>query len=243
MSISFPASLPVPLKLKRTLRAGVTQRIRGDGTIERTFVSGHIQHAFDLPFPALRASQSVTLSSFFNTCQGRYANNISYLDPFPLEQALLTCRLDQDELEMTEIAPNLVWSSSLKLLEIANWQAIKAAVPVFPATTVPIQQLGEGFNYRTEIQATDDFAEHVYQDYGPINRWSVGGDALTNAQALLLLLAWEGNCGPWMEMQLTDPVTAVVYNHVHFVETELIHTMIAPGVNSIRLQVEQDAQG
>lgn len=235
---AYPGTIPQrPLGIRRILKADVRQRLRGDMKIERTFVSGHIQHSYDIQFPALTKAQRTALDGFVVTCKGRYDNTIAFPDPWDAET--VTCRLDQDTVEMVEVVPNICWSSNLTLIEVSGWQALKAAVAAFPVS-VPYQQLGLGLHYRTQIESTDENAEKRYEDYpSSIRQWMVGGDALTDDQADDLLDCFEGNGGPWMEFTFTDPETSTAYAHCHFVETECTHTMLQPNVNSIRLTIEQ----
>ena len=96
--------------------------------------------------------------------------------------------------------------------------------------------------YRTVIERQEDDTEKRFEDYAVasgVQRWSVGGDRLSNEDATLLLNAFEGNFGPYRSMTFQEPETKVNYPTVHFVETELVHELSEPCSNSIRLTLEE----
>lgn len=235
MPTSFPA-LPNPLGLRRILRAGVTMLMRGDLKVERQFRSRRIQHAWEFQWSALTSAQRDTLEAFMVTARGRILSDIDYVDPH--DGLTYRCRLDIDDMEVLEQLPH--FSSTLRLVEIGNWKAIKSAVPTFPAT-VPFQPATlHGRRYRTIIEQQEDFGEERYEDWSTnVRRWSVGGDALTTAQVNALLDCWEGNCGPWRPFSFTEPFASAAFANCIFVETEAVHTMVVPGVHSLRLTVSE----
>jgi len=150
-----------------------------------------------------------------------------------------------DELMLSEETPGRQWSGTVRLIEIADWKAGPQPVSVFPST-VPFQPpMGVGRVFNTAIVELPDGTEQRYEDFGSatgVRQWTVGGDALTKAQANDLLECWEGNLGPWLQFEFTDPISQTKYN-AHFVETELVHTLVSPGadgiISSIRLTVEE----
>lgn len=238
---AFPA-LVNPFGMRRILRVGVSVRMRGDLVLEREWRSRNVQHAWEFPWNVLIDADRATLNTFFLACRGRYLNDIAYVDPF--DGVTYTCRLDQDQLLLSEV-PLSHWSGSVRLVEISSFKALKAAVATFPAT-VPFQALTHGRQYGTVIEPQEDGSELRYEDFGAalgIQRWGVGGDALTDDQAEDLLDCWEGNGGPYYEFEFTDPVTSTVYDHCHFVETECVDTLVLSNgdtmVHSIHLTVEE----
>jgi hypothetical protein len=130
-------------------------------------------------------------------------------------------------------------SATLRLVEIASFQALKAAVDPFPAT-VPCQPAHLfARRYRTEVAVQEDYSEKLYEDWSQgVRRWTVGGDALTDDILDDLVDAWEGNKGPYESFTFTDPITSSTYT-THFVETQLVHECVSLNVNSCRLTVEQ----
>jgi hypothetical protein len=233
-SIIFPA-LNIPLNFRRTLKVDVRQRRRGNLTLERELRSGHIQHIYEYVWAVMTPEDRLLLDAFFTACAGRYARNIAHTDPYDLRVA--TCRLDQDSLDM--MAPNCyIWSGSIRLAEIADWEASKTYVPVFPSS-VPSQQYTTHRAFRTEIAGADDFEEKSYQDYSTsIRRWSVGSLALFDDEAADLLACWEGAFGPYREIAFTD-ADGDYHAHCHFLETELMHEIVAPGTHSIKATIEE----
>lgn len=233
-AIAFPA-MNIPLNFRRTLKVDVRQRRRGNLTIERELRSGHIQHIYEYVWAAMTPSDRLLLDAFFTECAGRYFRNIAHTDPY--DQRVATCRLDQDSLDMT--APNCyIWSGSIRLAEIAGWEASKTYVPVFPSS-VPSQQYTTQRAFRTEIAGADDFEEKSYQDYSTsIRRWSIGSLALFDNEAADLLACWEGAFGPYREFAFTD-ADGAYHAHCHFLDNELVHEIVAPGTHSIKATIEE----
>jgi len=237
---AFPA-LYSPLGMQRILGVNVRQRMRLDQKMEREFRSGRVQHAWEIPWGVLTSTQRTTLDTFFQTCRGRILSDIAYVDPW--DGLTYTCRLDLDALDMTAPSP-VHWTGKLRLIEIADWKSLKSAVTTFPVT-VPFQiPYKMGRQYRTVIEAAEDFTELRFEDLSTtIQRFGVGGDCLTDAQATDLLNCWEGNAGPWREFAFTEVETSTLYSHCHFVETQLTHTLVQPTTggamfHSIRATVE-----
>jgi hypothetical protein len=229
---AFP-SLRIPFGLRRILRVNVIQRSRQDNQMERTWVNRHIQHAWEIPWPVLTDANRTTLEAFMATCRGKYLGDIAYVDPW--DGLTYTCRLDTDELLLSEILQGK-WTGTLRLVEVASFKANKEAVDTFPAT-VPLQSYARGKRYRTIVQACAGDTEKRYeelQDAGGIRRWMVGGGALTDAQATDLLDCWEGNGGPWAMFDFTDPSTSTLYQ-THFLEQELSHTLVCSRANGEKM--------
>ena len=139
---------------------------------------------------------------------------------------------------------NTRWSATVRLIEVASFKALKAAVPAFPAfASGAVVQLPYRMTrqYRTVVERQQDDSEKRFEDFAVasgIQRWSVGGDQLDDTNAAALINAWEGNAGPYRAMTFTEPERGLVYN-AHFVETELVHEMTEPCSNSVRLTLEE----
>jgi hypothetical protein len=227
---AFP-SLTIPFGLRRILRVNVIQKMRRNLELERIWVNRHIQHAWEYPWPVLTDANRVTLETFMATCRGKYLGNITHVDPWDAVSYTTSCRLDIDELLLTEILQSR-WTGSIRILEVSGFKANKAAVATFPST-VPLQAYARGLRYKTVVQAVPGDTETRYEEFGyspGIRRWAVGGDVLTDAQATDLLACWEGNGGPWAAFDFTDPETSVTCI-AHFVETELSHTLVCLRAN------------
>jgi hypothetical protein len=220
---AFP-SLSLPFGLVRILRVNVVVKYRNDLVCERHWVNKQVQHIYEIPFAALTDANRLTLEAFFATCRGKYLGDIAFVDPW--DGLTYTCRLDNDELVMQ--GGNPIYSGAIRLVEVASFKAVKAAVTTFPIT-VPFQlPYSKGNKYATVITATPSDAERRYEDLADasgIQYWGVGGDNLTNAQATDLLACWEGNGGPWGEFAFTEPADSGVYN-AHFVESQLNHVLV-----------------
>jgi hypothetical protein len=238
---AFP-SLPLVYGMKRFLRVDVRERRRMDLKVERIFRNRHVQHIFEIPWRLLSSSERSTLDSFFQSVRGRILGDIDFVDPW--DSVHYTCRLDTDELGLEEEQTNR-WTSTLRLIEVSSFKALKTSVPVFPVfesgavTQFPYRMTR---TYRTVIERQEDDLEKRFEDYAiasGIQRWTVGGEHLSNEDATLLLNSWEGNFGPYRSMSFTEPETTVVFPSVHFVETELVHELAEPCVNSIRLTLEE----
>lgn len=235
--MNFP-SLISPFGMRRILHVDVVQVLREDLTLERTWVNRNVQHAWEIPWPVLIDANRITLDNFFKACRGRIESDIVYVDPYD-SVTYSTCRLNLDELPLSGLITH--WTGTVKLIELPPFKALKAAVATFP-TSIPWQppyivQRG----YHTVITAQPDGAEKAYEDYANadgIMRWGVGGDVLINSKADALLGCWEGNGGPWASFAFTD-LFGTAWPTCHFVENEITHTLVAPGVNSIRCTVEQ----
>jgi len=239
---AFP-SLSVPFGLRRVLSVDVTQRLRGDGTCERVWRNGHVRHAFEIPWSLLSAANRTTLDTFFQAIRGRYLGDISYTDPW--DSVVYTCRLDSDAIELAEASQGR-WGATIRLVEVADFPANKTPVVTFPALAsgavvqFPYRMARQ---YRTVVEAQEDDSEKRWEDLAiasGIQRWAVGGDLLTDAEATTLLNCWEGNGGPWAEMtSFTEPETATLYTSTHFVETECVHELVDYNRNAVRLTVEE----
>jgi hypothetical protein len=208
--------------------------------MERVFLTGHIRHIFELPLVGLSAADRTTLEAFFATCRGRIQDDIAFVDLW--DNLTYTCRLDLDELALQETAR--LWSSNLRLIEVSGFKILKTPVATFPAS-IPFQGYRMGRKYSTVIQNAQDDAEIRYEDYSSsIQKFGVGGDVLDDTQATDLLDCWEGVGGPYKAINFTDPQTLTYYPTVHFVETDLVHTLVtlnAAGgfISSIRATLEE----
>lgn len=218
---AFPA-LNNPAGMTRTLRVAVVQRMCSDLVMERLWINRHVQHIYDLPWPVLTGADRILLEGFFTDCRGRYLT-FQFTDPW--DGLTYTCRLANDELVLQGGLPH--YSGAIRLVEVSGFKAKKAAVETFPAT-VPFQAYSRGRRYATVIGAAPNDMEIRAEDFldaDGIQRWGVGGDALTDAQALDLLNIWEGQGGSWGAFSFTDPIGEVGYS-AHFAETELQHTLV-----------------
>lgn len=230
---NFPA-LPNPYGLRRVSRVDVSQNLLGNLTIQRIWWNRVVQHAWQFPWPALTDTQRIALEAFFATCRGRILGDIAYTCPF--DSVEYTCRLDVDE-NIINNSPMPIYSGSLNLVECTAFKALKAPVNAFPA--VPFQAYSRANKYNTVVEAQQNSTELRYEDWNaPIKRWTVGGKALTLAQATTLLDAWEGNGGPFHQFTFTDPLGSTAYD-AHFVETEAVITFVTYGVFSLLLTVEE----
>lgn len=234
----FPA-LVSPFGMRRILQVNVRQTMLGDLVVEREWRNRRIQHAWEIPWPVLISANRTILDNFFQSCRGRYLNDIAYVDPF--DGLTYTCRLDNDDLLLSG-TPIPHWSGTIRLLEIASFKSLKAPVSEFPAT-VPFQSAAVGRTYRTALEQQEDGSEKVYEDFGNaagIMRWAVGSDALTDDQAEDLLNCWEGNGGPYAEFSFT--FESVEYEHCHFVESQIVDTLATHGngfIHGIHATVEE----
>lgn len=235
-------TLSSPLGTSRILRVVVAQRMRSDLVCERMWLNNHIQHIFEFPFQVLTDVDVATLRALFVATRGRYLGDIAYTDIW--DSVGYTCRLDSDSLSIQGGQP--IWASTIRLIEVANFKALKPVVDTFPAT-VPFQLPAViGHHYSTVIGAALNDTEKRYEDMADANgirSWGVGGDVLTNDQAEDLLDCWEGNGGPYRGFAFDDPTDSNVYN-AHFVEQQLVHRMVdirsdGEFVNSIRTVVEE----
>jgi hypothetical protein len=209
---------------------------------ERIFRNRHVQHIFEIPWRLLDSTERSTLDTFFQSVRGRILGDIDFIDPW--DSIHYTCRLDTDESSLEEERTNR-WTSTLRLIEVSSFKGLKTAVPVFPTfesgavTQFPYRMTR---TYRTVVERQEDDLEKRFEDYAVasgIQRWTVGGERLSNEDATLLLNSWEGNCGPYRQFSFIEPETQVSYPSVHFVETELVHELTEPCVNSIRLTLEE----
>jgi hypothetical protein len=238
---AFPA-IEIVYGMRRHLRVNVLQKRRVDLKLERIFVNRHVQHIFEIPWAILSAAERTTLDSFFQSVRGQSLGDIAFTDPW--DNVTYTCRMDSDEMSFDE-SSNGRWNSTIRLIEVAAFKALKTAVPVFPVfTSGALVQFPYRMNrfYRTVIQVQQDDSEKRFEDFAVasgIQRWAVGGDALDNADATLLLNAWEGNCGPYRAMSFTEPETTAIYPTVHFTETECVHELVGPCQNAVRLTLEE----
>jgi hypothetical protein len=242
MPTDFPL-LTKPYGMRRILRVDVGRVMRGDLKTERVLESGHIQHAFEIPWRALDRAERSALDDFFRSCRGRYLGDIVFTDPW--DSVSYTCRLDMDELELEEAEPTR-WGASIRLVEVADFKALKSPVTVFPAlATGAVVELPYRMrrSYRTVLERQRDGTERRYEDYqssSGIQRWEVGGDNLSDLEAGALLDAWEGNQGPYRAFSsFTEPETGAVYTKTHFVETQVDHVLNAYNSNRIRLTLEE----
>lgn len=235
-------ALPVPYGLRRILTVDVQTTRRLDLKLERRFVSRRVQHAFEIPWELLSAANRTTLDTFLKAVRGRYLGDIAFVDPW--DSVTYTCRLDSDEHELVEASQGR-WGASIRLVEVADFKALKTAVNTFPAmSSGAVTQFAYrmGRKYRTEIVAQEDFSERRYEDFADVSgvqRWSVGGDVISNADAAALLNAWEGNGGPWHSFSFTEPETTTVYATSHFLDSVCTHTLNEYNSNSCRLVVEE----
>ena len=238
---AFPA-LPIVYGMRRTLRVDVLQRRRVDLKVERIFRNRHIQHLFEIPWRLLTAAERSTLDTFFQSVRGRSLGDIDFVDPW--DAVHYTCRMETDELDLEEESAAR-WSSTIRLIEVASFKALKPAVPAFPAfasgavTTFPYRM---NRFYRTVVERQEDDTEKRFEDFAVasgIQRWSVGGSALEDTDAANLLNAWEGNAGPYRAMSFTEPETHTAYPTVHFTEVECIHELVGPCQNAITLTLEE----
>lgn len=239
---AFP-SLTKPYGMRRVLRVDVRQVMREDLKIERVLRNGHVQHAFEIPWRTLSKAERTTLDDFFKSCRGRYLNDIAFTDPW--DSVSYTCRLDADELGLEEGEPTR-WGSSIRLVEVASFKALKTPVTTFPAlSTGAVVQLPYRMQrrFRTLIEAQQDDSEKRYEDFADasgLQRWAVGGDNLSDSEAAALLDAWEGNQGPYRAFtSFTEPETNTLYTSSHFVETQAEHALLQNNSNQVRLTLEE----
>lgn len=238
---AFP-SLSLPFGLNRILRVSVVQKYRNDLVCERHWVNRHVQHIYEIPWTVLTDTNRVILEAFFAACRGKYLGDIAFIDPW--DGLTYTCRLDNDELLVQ--GGNPIYSGAIRLVEVANFKAVKAAVTTFP-TTVPFQlPYSKGNKYATVITTVPNDTEMRYEDLADasgIQCWGVGGDNLTDAQATDLLACWEGNGGPWGEFAFAEPADSGIFN-AHFAEAQLNHVLVCirsdtEMLHSIRTMVEE----
>ena len=240
--VAFPA-LEKPYGMKRILSVSVTQKRKGNLKLNRVPDIGRVKHVFEFPWDTLSRAERTTEDSFFQSVRGRLSP-VEVTDPW--DAVAYDCRLDEDELAMREDEPTR-WGSSLRLVEVMNFKALKAAVTAFPVLSVTgaVMQLPYEMRrlYHTVIGAHRDFTERRYEDFAAaagVQRWLVGGDQLSDADAVLLLNAWEGNLGPLEAfVNFVEPETGVNYPSVHFLETEVTHILHEQNRNEIRLTLEQ----
>jgi hypothetical protein len=238
---AFPA-IELVYGMRRILRVNVLQKRRVDLKIERIFVNRHVQHIFEIPWAMLSKAERTTLDSFFQSVRGRSLGDIDFIDPW--DSVHYTCRMDSDEISFEEPS-NARWNSTIRLIEVAAFKALKPAVPAFPTYTsgaVVLFPYRMNRFYRTEIGIQQDDTEKRFEDFAVasgIQRWAVGGDALDNTDAANLLNAWEGNAGPYRSMTFTEPETNTAYASVHFTETECVHELPGPCQNAVRLTLEE----
>ena len=237
---AWPA-LNNPEGMTRTLRVSVVQRMCSDMVTERIWINRHVQHIYDIPWPVLTDAHRILLETYYAGRRGMYAGDIAFVDPW--DGLTYTCRFDQDELALQSSLPH--FSGAIRLVEVSGFKAKKPAVASFPAT-VPFQAYSRSRRYSTVIGVAPNDFENRREDFGDvygIQKWGVGGDALTDAQALDLLNCWEGNGGPWGEFGFMDPITSSVFG-AHFVEPQIEHTLICSRgslgfLHSIRATVEE----
>ncbi len=228
-----------PLGTRRILSVGVKTRMRGDLKLEREFRSRRVQHAWELPWNALSTADKNTLVDFFVAQRGRYGR-FQITDPF--DSLVYTVRLDLDAMQCRN--PGGYWQANLRFVEVDQFHALKSVAMVFPALTGGLVCQYPGGHeriYSTAIGAHEDFSELYFEQFGDafgIRRWNVGGDAMLDADAVLLLDFWESAYGSVRAFTFTDP-EGVWTGSAHFVENSVIHILICPGVNAIRASVEE----
>jgi len=237
---AFP-DIGLPLGFSRTLRVNVTQHLRSDLYCERTWINGHIQHIFDIPWNVLTGAQKILLENFFKSCRGKYLGNIAFVDPY--DGVTYTCRLDNDDLVLSGWP---VYSGAIRLVEVTGFKVLKPPVDVFPLS-IPFQlPYSQGRRYETIIGAVPSDYEKRYEEmanaYG-LQKWGVGGDALTDDQVEDLLSCWEGNGGPYRGFSFMDPLTEEYFS-AHFLEPQITHTIVdlisdTAKVHSIRTTIEE----
>ena len=196
----------------------------------------------DVPWQTLTPDQRLYLDDFFVVGPRPHASAIS-TSPILGMELHYTCRMELDEQSFEEPV-NTRWSATIRLIEVAGFKALKAAMPVFPAfASGAVVQLPYRMTrfYRTVVERQQDDSEKRFEDFAVasgIQRWAVGGDRLDDTDAAVLINAWEGNGGPYRTMTFTEPERGLMYN-AHFVETELVHEMTEPCSNSVRLTLEE----
>lgn len=237
---AFPA-LCVQFGYRRILRVDVTQRLRGDATLERVWKNGHVQHIFEVPWDLLTAAERTTVDSFFQAVRGRILGDIVFVDPW--DAVSYTCRFDQDSLDLIEEGHGR-WGATIRLIEVADFKTNKSPVVTFPAlASGAVVQLPYRMSrrFQTVVEGQEDDSEKRWEEFPStgIQRWAVGGDRISDAEATALLNCFEGNGGPWAPMAFTEPQTGGVFSETHFVETLAEHELVAFGVNRVRLTVEQ----
>jgi hypothetical protein len=227
--------------MRRILRVGTITRLRSDLTTQRVWLNRHIQHAFDIPWQALTPANRTALDAFFQSCRGRYASDISFTDPW--DSVAYTCRLDSDELALEEAEAGK-WNASIRLVEVSGFKTLKSPVATFPAlSSGAVVELPYRMSrrYGTILQSQLDDAEKRYEgfnDAAGLQRWAVGGQALSDDEAEDLLDCWEGNGGPYLDFSFTEPETNTGYT-VHFMESQIEHCLIEYNCNQVRTMVEE----
>lgn len=227
--------------MRRILRVGAVTRLRSDLTTQRIWLNRHIQHAFDIPWQALTPANRTTLDAFFQTCRGRYASDITFVDPW--DSVSYTCRLDSDELAMEEVNSGN-WNASIRLVEVSGFKALKDPVATFPElSSGAVVELPYRMTRRfgTILQGQPDDAEKRYESFNDaagLQHWAVGGQALSDEEAADLLDCWEGNGGPYLDFSFTEPETNTEYT-AHFMESQIEHVLIEYNCNQVRTTVEE----
>jgi hypothetical protein len=234
-------SISIPQGLKRILSVNVTQQMRGDNKVIREFRSGKVQHAWEFGWNTLSRDERRLLDLHFAANRGRITT-FTFVDPW--DNVSYTVRYDHDEIMFKEDAP-FRWGSSIRLLEVANFKTLKSSARVFPQlSTGAVVQLPYqmGRQYRTQIEIQEDFTEKRWEDYATVTgfrRWSVGGDILTDAEALTFMNFWEAMFGSYRYFAFTEPETGVGFASVHFIENSITHTISEYNCNSIRATIEE----
>jgi len=235
-------TLQTPYGMIRRGRVDVRQQRLGNMKLERVPVIGRVQHSWDIPLETLSRAERTTLDTLGQTVRGRM-NPVEFTDPW--DTLTYDCRLAVDEVDMFEREPTR-WESTVRLLEVTNFKALKAAVAAFPvlSVTAAVTQLPYEMHrrYHTLIGQQMDFSERRYEEFGVasgIQRWLVGGTALPDLDAHNLIDAWEGNLGPYEAFSFTEPETGTPYAAVHFADLEYELEFIEYNVNRCRLVVEE----
>lgn len=242
MATAFPSTLIKPYGMTRRLRVIVNQMLCEDLTIERVLKYAQVFHMWELSWTTLTRTNRTTLDDFLKAVRGQYVGDITFTDPW--DSVAYVCRLGADSLPLQEAAYSR-WAAKMMLIEVPGTYTPKAAVTAFPTlSTGAVVELPYTMDrrYHTVIKATLDGREKRYDDFADANGlrvWSVGGDVLSDAEALALLNCWEGNYGPYRPMTFTEPEIGTNIAAAHFVETEITHTLVEYNANALRMTVEE----
>lgn len=239
MAETFP-DIVIRFPLRRIFTVNVVQQLRADLVLERFPLAPRVQHVWEMQWNQLSAADRETLDDFFQAVRGR-STQVDFTDPWDGVN-YPQCRLDLDVLQAAESEPGR-WGGSFRLIETGQFKTLPAptgAMPVLESGAVVTLPYTMQRGYRTEIIIQPDFSEKRWEDWEQsIQRWTVGGENLSDDEVDLLLAAWQGNLGPYHAMAFDEPETAVHYNAVHFIEPQIVHEATAYNSNTLRMTLEQ----
>jgi hypothetical protein len=238
-------NLVIPYGSSRGLAVNVRMQMRGDLEVIRDLRS-RVQHSWQIPWSRLSRTNRTDLDAHFAAMRGR-KTTFTFVDPWESLQLgyeiAYTVRYGGDSLVTSESAASR-WGGSIELVEVDDFKPFPTATMVFPALLYGnVVQLPYQLTryYRTELGATEDLYEYSYEDFAlaaGLQRWSVGGDLLSDAEAKTLLDFWSACGGPYRSFSFTEPETSVAYAHAHFAEKTISHQLNEYNSNSIRATAE-----